>query len=230
MCRLASQYMDKSYQLTTAQSFLEYSSTRFKAQIRHIENKTRDRLNVLKSLSFNKLWRINKNLLVNIYKSLVRSVLDYSSFVISSISHSLIKKLEKIQYEAIGIILRKSVLDKISATNLREQVGLDSVEDRLNEITRRYLEKALANMNPLIDQMHDDYLDFKNRNLINPGAAGNDNQLKKQIEAENMRRLELAENPPTFLCTIEDIREMRSDNMPLTKPDLQVVEECVFRP
>ena len=71
-------------------------------------------------------------------------------------------------------------------------------------------------MNPLIDQMLDDYLDFKNRNLINPGAAGNDNQLKKQIETENMRRLE---NPPTFLCTIEDIREMRSDNMPWTKPE-----------
>ena len=79
-------------------------------------------------------------------------MLDYSSFVISSISHSLIKKLEKIQNEAIRIILRKSVLDKISASSLREQVGLSSVEDQLNEITRRYLEKALANMNPLIEK------------------------------------------------------------------------------
>ena len=81
------------------------------------------------------------------------------------------------------------------------------------------MEKALANMNPLIDQLLDDYLDFKNRNLINPGAAGNDHQLKSQIEAENRRRLEQAESPPTFLCTIEDIREMRSDNMPWTKPE-----------
>ena len=103
-------------------------------------------------------------------------------------------------------------MDKISASSLREQVGLDSVEDRLNE-------KALANMNPLIDQLLYDFLDFKNRNLINPGAAGNDYQLKSQIEAENRRRLEQAESPPTFLCTIEDIREMRSDNMPWAKPE-----------
>ena len=54
-------------------------------------------------------------------------------------------------------------------------------------------------MNPLINLMLDDYLDFRNRNLINPGVAGNDQHLKNQIEAENKRRLELAENPTTLL-------------------------------
>ena len=35
-------------------------------------------------------------------------------------------------------------------------------------------------MNPLIDQILDDYLDFKNLNLINSGAAGNDQHLKDE--------------------------------------------------
>ena len=97
-------------------------------------------------------------------------------------------------------------MDKVTVTTLREKTGLESVKDRMNELTQRYIEKALANANPLIEQLVDDYLDFRNRNLIDPKAAGNDMLLKHQIEMENERRLTCGEAHATTLCSISDIR------------------------
>ena len=148
-------------------------SLTFKEQIKHIEKKSYDRLNVLKTLSYDKLWRIDKQLLIQIYKTLVRSVIDYSAFISTSISQSLIKKLETIHNDAMRIILRKTTMDKIPIEVLCEQTGLDSIEERLGELTNFFLEKATTSGNPLIDQLMDDYLDYRNRSLVNPARMTN---------------------------------------------------------
>ena len=50
----------------------------FDKHFESIDLKLIDRLNILKILSYDKNWRLDTTTLIRIYKSLVRSVLDYA--------------------------------------------------------------------------------------------------------------------------------------------------------
>ena len=47
----------------------------------YIKEKVRDRINILKILSYDKHWSLPETFLINLYKVLVRSIFDYSSLV-----------------------------------------------------------------------------------------------------------------------------------------------------
>ena len=51
------------------------------AQIKEIEKKAKKRISILRILSQKTHWKVNENVLVNIYKSLVRSIIDYSAYL-----------------------------------------------------------------------------------------------------------------------------------------------------
>ena len=78
----------------------------FETQIQNIKNKASERISILKILSFDKFWCLNKNLLVKLNKSLIRSVLEYSSILIGSISPSFIKKLDAVQNNSLRAIFQ----------------------------------------------------------------------------------------------------------------------------
>ena len=99
-------------------------------------------------------------MLLNIYKSLIRSILDYSSFIIDSISQSFIKKLEAIQNNVLRIIFQTK-WDELSTNELRENANIIRIEDRLKTLNKRYLKKALLNNNPLIKELIDGFLMFR---------------------------------------------------------------------
>ena len=48
-------------------------------QINHIKAKVVERQNLLKILSYDQHWKLNSEILVKMYKCLVRSIIEYSS-------------------------------------------------------------------------------------------------------------------------------------------------------
>jgi hypothetical protein len=73
------------------------SNLSFKNQIQYIKPACIKRLNVLKILS-NKKWGLSKKTLTEIYKSLIRSLLEFSSIIYPCFSISNLDLLEKIQF------------------------------------------------------------------------------------------------------------------------------------
>ena len=81
------------------------------SQVNEIEEKVKNRLHLLRILSYKKQWQLNEKTLLSIYKSLVRSITDYSEFISSFISASMSDQLERIQNAALRIIFRTNLSD-----------------------------------------------------------------------------------------------------------------------
>jgi hypothetical protein len=81
----------------------------FLKHIQNIESKCLERLGVLKALAFGS-FRLPTNVLIAVYKSLIRSLMEYSSFIINIIQKNLIKKLQVIQNKCLRIILKKTIV------------------------------------------------------------------------------------------------------------------------
>jgi hypothetical protein len=185
----------------------------FEAQINHIRTKTSERISILKILSFDKFWSLNKILLIKLYKSLVRSVIEYSSTIIDSISPSFLKKLEAIQNNSLRAIFQMNWEEKIPVEELRRKAKVESIKERLKKLNELYIEKALVS-NPFIEQLIDDYLDFKNRGKIDPSKALGDQQMILEINMHNIEQENQPKTHETLLCHIKTIDEMRSDRLP----------------
>ena len=70
--------------------------------VNYIVDKCKKRLNLLRAISGNK-WGANKKTLLMIYRSLIRSILDYGAVALDSMSESNKKKLDVIQMQALRI-------------------------------------------------------------------------------------------------------------------------------
>ena len=102
-------------------------------EIKFDKYKVKKRLNLLRILSFKKHWQLNKRTLINIYKSLVRSIIDYSAYLSSFISDSFTEKLERIQNSALRIIFKTNLLDQISSESLRKKSKVETIKkDKTN--------------------------------------------------------------------------------------------------
>ena len=149
-------------------------------QVDHIIEKTSDRINLLKSLSFNKTWSLPNHILVQLYKSLLRSVIEYSSFMIVSLNKNLLRKLEVLQNNALRIIFKVKLIDKVSIEILRNKAKINSVEARMKELLLRYFEQAQMYQYPLINTMIDEYWTFRKRMIkIVVGNPDYNNELNK---------------------------------------------------
>ena len=96
----------------------------FKNHFELIKNKKNDRLNILKILFFDKNWRLDQNTLIQIFKSLIRSVIDYASVTLSGLSQSSRNGLEVIQNNALRTIIKKRLSDRVPVECLRELAGI----------------------------------------------------------------------------------------------------------
>ena len=136
-----------------------------------IAEKVKDRINILKVLSYDKHWGLNSKFLINIYKILVLSVMDYSSVITSASSKKVLMDLEVLQNDALRVIFKKTLMDKITVDQLREWGKIDSVEARHEKLMSDYYEKALLSKNPLLEELFFNYKLFKRRNLIREGLS-----------------------------------------------------------
>jgi hypothetical protein len=130
----------------------------FKNQADFIKESSVKRLNVLKILS-HPSWHLNNQVLVNIYKSLVRSIIDYSLFLFPIISSSTRNKLQRIQNQGLRSILRcKS--DEKSVDDLHKELNIEKLADRAAVLRDRYFEQASTNENPLISDLINEFEQF----------------------------------------------------------------------
>lgn len=76
----------------------------WKHHIVHIETKCKKVLNLMRMIS-GQHWGADKHSLINIYKALIRSTIDYGCIVYSSACVTTIKKLDRVQFKGLRIAL-----------------------------------------------------------------------------------------------------------------------------
>jgi hypothetical protein len=137
----------------------------FKNQIEHILTSCNSRLNVIKTLS-NKFWGLNEKVLIKLYISLVRSLIDYSSFIVTNISNKDMNQLQVIQNNALRCIYKQT--RECPVKTLHELANLETIKERMINMNQKYFERACATSNPLIEQLINEYEnEFMNSNTSN---------------------------------------------------------------
>ena len=192
------------------------SKLSFEAHFQHIKKKVGDRINLLKILSYDRTWRLDEKLLVKIYKSLVCSVLDYASVCTGAMKDC--KVLEILQNNALRVIFKKTLLDKVSCEELRNKAGVSTVFERHAKLANEYYERALLSQNPLINSVFSNYKKFKERGfvkltLLDKVAESGRDRLKSLIDKYNKNIINKKEKYTTTLCNAKlHVRQMILDN------------------
>ena len=148
----------------------------YNAQVEHIRNKCLNRLNIIKIIS-NKYWKLSKDTLLNIYNSLIGSVLDYSFFGTLLLANTNLHQIQVIQNIALKSIFRlpyDTPSDKL--TNLMNEKKIENIRKRAESLFLRYLISSLNFSNQLIIELIDEFFeafinssrfDLKNNILLN---------------------------------------------------------------
>ena len=93
-------------------------------------------------------------MLTQAYCSLVRSVIDYSSFILFVINEESKNRLQVIQNNCLRVILNanfdKNTQKNVEIDVLHKKAKLQTVEERSNTMLIRYLTKAIDTNNELI--------------------------------------------------------------------------------
>jgi hypothetical protein len=136
----------------------------FKNQIKYLKEACLKRINVLKVLS-NRSWGISTETLMQIYNTLIRSLMEYSSIIYPLFSISNLELLERIQFKCLKIINRKSkYASNIEVKNLD---GFVSIEDRFDELNLRYIRNSLSNNNELIIDLLSEFKRYSSSRILN---------------------------------------------------------------
>lgn len=139
---------------------------------KHIDNvitKTSKFINLLKYVA-SKSWGNSKSTLLTIYKSIIRSRLDYGSEIFHTASPSSLKKLDQIQYRALKICTK--ALSSTPLTSLQQECGEPPLDLHRHRILLRHMVRISTNQtNPantcLKDTWHNYYGKFKkNKNSL----------------------------------------------------------------
>ena len=115
-------------------SFDEYLC--FHVHFVNLRARSLKRLNIIKIFSHS-YWHLSKKTLIYIYRSLIDSIFDYSSFSVACVSKTSIGRIQAVQNRAIRIILG---LKWDSPTNeLLNLSGVLSIEQRQYQLGCRYV-------------------------------------------------------------------------------------------
>lgn len=126
----------------------------FTSQVARLKANCGRRMNIIKILS-HKSWKLRKETLLSIYKSLIGSVLDYSAFMWSALSDRLKKSIQAIQNNAVRIIFhrpRDETTDSLCALS-----KLERVEMRMKAVNDSFFRSALKYSNPVIMELREAY-------------------------------------------------------------------------
>jgi hypothetical protein len=129
----------------------------FTEHLNDVKKKVSQRLNIIKILS-NSSWHIDTKTLKNLYQSLVRSVVEYSFFIVEHLSVDNLKRLEAIQNIAFRCIYKLKYDTPVpTVLKIANETSLSS---RLNELAENFIIKCLSEKNPLIVPLVREYKAF----------------------------------------------------------------------
>ena len=136
----------------------------FNKHVEQIRTKCIRKLNIIKCLSYKK-WSLSSNQQVEIYKSLIRSCMEYAAPVLV-LNEQNLQKLHGIQYKALKIIA-KDRSPYCSNQFLHDLFQIQPISDRLRELASNYFEAAILNKNPFIIELMNN-MTFSSGRKANP--------------------------------------------------------------
>ena len=107
----------------------------FNNQIKYLKQTCNKRLDIIKILSQNS-WKLSPKSLINIYYTLIRSVIDYSSIISPVICKTNLKQLQIIQNNALRTILHVKKIEHLNIDELHRRAGVDKLEIRFKELRK----------------------------------------------------------------------------------------------
>ena len=121
----------------------------FKHQIDHIQRKSLRSLNLIKFLR-GTWWGCNPDTLLILYKSFVRSTLEYGCFIFFPTQKTQIEKIERIQYAAIRYSFGYRISTPVNV--LLSESKLDPLQERSKYLGINYINKIYSNKNLLVHE------------------------------------------------------------------------------
>ena len=113
----------------------------------------------------NKSWGLSTKKLTDIYRSLIRSLLEYSSILYPCFYATNIDTLEKIQFKCLKIIHRKSKFDYNIV--IKSLPNYPEIVNRFDDLNINYLKKCMKNKNPIKEELFQDYTQFSKSGSLN---------------------------------------------------------------
>lgn len=139
------------------------SNLSFSHHIKQLIDSCTKRLNIIKILS-NRNWKINSEILVQIYTTLIRSLFDYSSLIYTSLSSENKKKLQLIQNFAFRLIFKKPRFTPID--ELHKLANLEKIDSRLTKLNRKFFLRGIALNNPMIKEQIEEFLNLTGARIL----------------------------------------------------------------
>ena len=122
------------------------------------------RLNLLRAIS-TLTTQANPNVMLHLYKSIIRSIFDYCSLCIISAAETHIQKLQLVQNQTMRIISRTPAY--VAIDDLHDCCGLTHIKDYLKESAKKKL-NLMKRTSPLI---HDIFTEFDQVKHITENAS-----------------------------------------------------------
>ena len=113
----------------------------FAPHITYIIQKCSRRINIMKSIA-GSTWGADRKILLHLYVTLVRPILEYNSFLLINISNTLVNKLETVQNTALRIAT--GAIRTTNTDNLRIETNITTLEERREHLLLRYQVKSLS--------------------------------------------------------------------------------------
>jgi hypothetical protein len=135
----------------------------FNSHIDNIIDRANKRLNIVKILA-HRPWKLSYKTLINVYKTIMRSVLEYSSILIPHLAQSHITRLQTVQNKALRIIFQNQTDKNIE--DLRKQNNLEPIKERFNKLILNYFLKAIESNNPIILNSVKEFNDYANGRVL----------------------------------------------------------------
>ena len=133
------------------------SRMKFDIQVEYIRKTCTDRMSILKIVS-HKSWHLDIKTKTQIYKSLIRSLIEYSAILYNTFNKKLKAILNTVQYNALRIIHGKD--RSFSNKNLLKLAEIEPLEDRMLKLKNNYVNVALKHKNPIVCDVVESYKEF----------------------------------------------------------------------
>jgi hypothetical protein len=142
----------------------------FNAHLEKTIEKAQSRLNVIKIISHYSTWRLNQDIQVKIYISLVRSLFEYMDFIYGIISQNSKDKMNAIENNCLRIIFNKK-REECSVNDLHEMANIPKLNERLEHLREKYLDRNYSFANPILERLVEECTTYHNEILIDESLA-----------------------------------------------------------